>query len=351
MALLDWAAGLGGGVLVGVALFDVFTTTVVPRIVSRRISATRIIRRLLLPRWRWFAARSGSSSQVLTVFAGLVLVGGFLIWFTTLALGWSLMAWGARQDFAPALPSFWEGLFEVCSSMVTMGLSGHTVHGAARAVMALAGLSGLQVVTLGLTYILQIQTALSQRDPFVAIVSARAGAPPNGLRLLLDHAQLKPMESIGGFFRDAQHWAALIFQTHMAHPVLAYFRSIDDQNDWLLSLGATLDAAALLLALTEPSPETGQAELFRRTAIQTVHTLCGVFGLEEAQTPSLNRADVAAMQAQLVAAGYASAPFDGADRLVELRSHFVGDIQAMAEHFGVRPPVWPPLPADPRERA
>ena len=44
---------------------------------------------------------------------------------------------------------------------------------------------------------------------------------------------------------DAQRWAAEVMESHLAYPMLAYFRSSHDDQSWIGTLGTLLDAATL----------------------------------------------------------------------------------------------------------
>ncbi len=47
-------------------------------------------------------------------------------------------------------------------------------------------------------------------------------------------------------------WAAELMETHLAYPVLAYFRSQHVNQNWLSAMCTILDASALTIALRSP---------------------------------------------------------------------------------------------------
>ncbi len=48
-----------------------------------------------------------------------------------------------------------------------------------------------------------------------------------------------------------RRWSAEVLESHLAYPVLIYFRSSHDNEAWLNSFGAVMDAAALVLTTLE----------------------------------------------------------------------------------------------------
>jgi hypothetical protein len=49
-------------------------------------------------------------------------------------------------------------------------------------------------------------------------------------------------------------WSADVLESHLAYPVLTYFRSSHDNEAWLNSFGAVMDAAVLVLTAIEGGP-------------------------------------------------------------------------------------------------
>src|SRR5437764_13895105 len=97
---VDALLAIVGVVLAAMTLLDVFETVVVP---GGSRASLRVARRLvivLLPLWK--AAR-GKRHGLSGAFAPLMLVLCFVIWIALLALGFGLMAYGARNSFQPRL--------------------------------------------------------------------------------------------------------------------------------------------------------------------------------------------------------------------------------------------------------
>lgn len=337
-----WVELLAGAAIAALALLDLFGTVAAPGRVRLGLHPAGAIRRLVLPGWRRAATRRGGEGHsLLSGFAAFLLLSAFVSWVALVNLGFGLIVHALRADFRPAIESFPEALFQTGSAMMTLGLSGRHAEGWARLAVVLAGLSGLQVVTLALTYILQIQTALQQRDAAVIMLSSRAGAPPSGLAVLTVMAELGLQPELADFFLDWERWAAQLLYSHAAHPVLGYFRSPDQDNDWLDSLAAVLDAAALMLSLVEDDGNRGRAELFFRTASRAAGDLCAQYGVHPGEPARPDQGRMAGVRRRLQDAGYRLRPAEVcADALLTRLRAYRGHLDALTAHFGVRPPAW-----------
>jgi len=316
------------------------SSVVVPGRVHLSVGVPRFVRAGILPAWRACARLGGARSppRIPTTFAGTLLLGMFLAWVLMLMLGLGLMMYGLRDDFHPSLPSLPEAIFQAGSGMTTLGLGTMRPTGAARALVVLAGLSGLQVVTLTLTYIVQLQMGLQARDPLVVRLATRAGRPASPIRLLLTQKQLGLDGETAALFDRWEQWTADLQDAQKSHPILAYFRSGQEHGDWVTALGTLLDAAAIG-SLTLEGPARGHAQLLLAGGTRAARQLCALLGL----TPPHDgwRIDPEALRSgleRLRRVGFAL-PHDG-DTVERLRAPYAASIQALATHFGVEMPDW-----------
>jgi hypothetical protein len=304
----------------------------------------------LLPLWRRLARSARSARHrrgLLGGLAPLVIVLELLLWVAGLTLGYGLVlhALGAGLDPRPDLS---EALFQAGSTLLTLGLTNVRAEGAAQAVVLVAGLSGLAVITLVVTFVLSVQGALQRRETPVVMLASRGGRPPAGLVVLETYARLGMTEADqAALLASWEEWCAEVTHTHQAYPILAFFRSTDGDNDWLSSLGAVLDAAALTVAAAEKGPR-GEATLLLLTGGRLVDDLCGLFRLTLATAPLASEEEFALACRRLAAAGWPVRDDVGAAwrRFAELRRGYAAGVSALALHFGVPPMAWPgPEPA------
>lgn len=336
----DALALVGGLAITAATVFDVFATVVVPGRVSGPINVSRLLRTYMFGFWRGtlrVCARR-RNPRMGSVFGAMLLLMLLIVWVALTLLGLSLIAWALRDSFTPPIGRFGESAFEIGSAMMTLGLSGHGATGWARALVVVAGLCGLQIVTVTLSFIVQIQTALRARDALVLKLESRAGSPPSGVVLLAVTREMDAHDGLPKLFDDWEGWAAMLLYTHGAHPVLSYFRSDKGGLDWLTALGAVLDAASVTIAMLDDVPG-GNARLMHDGGVRTVHRLCHAFRLDPRQVTELSDEDVDAAAAQLEEAGYAVRRGCGAE-LRHWRRAYRAELAALVEHFGVEEPAW-----------
>lgn len=307
--MIEFAAA---SALVAVVLSDVFRTVLLPRPTRHALRLAPRVGAVVAPLWLRAAGtlRSADSRQTLRGSLGpMLLVLTLLIWVggLFLAFGMMLHAFADRLD-PPA--TFGDGVYYAASAFLTLGVAPATASGPARAIAVASGLVGLATVTVLVTFILSVQNEITRREVLVLRTEVSAGRPPTGLALLETYAPSGMVDQLSGTFRDWEGWAADVLHSHRANPVLAHFRSADEDGEWLAVFGAVLDAATLLLATVEHRHLEGAvsaARLLLAMGSRTVGDLADIFQLEaetEYARPGAIAAEVRRGRAWLAECGY-----------------------------------------------
>jgi hypothetical protein len=209
-------------------------------------------------------------------------------------------------------------------------------------VVVAAALSGLAIVTIVASFLLIVQEALHRREMLVLSVEAASGRPPTGLSILETYARGGLTDQLANLFRDWERWAADVRHSHRANPVLAYFRSADDDGEWLAALGAVLDAATLVLATVEETDDTraggAAARLLLPMGYRTVDDLASLFRLRiDSPGRGPSAAEFRDLRRRLRQAGYRIDPDEPAAlaRLRDLRAGYDAKLEALAAHFAI----------------
>ncbi|NUQ19100.1 MAG: hypothetical protein HOP95_11755 [Sphingomonas sp.] len=319
-----------GFALAGMTLLDVFETVVVPGGSRASLKVARRLVRTLLPLWK--AAR-GKRHGLSSAFAPLVLVLCFVIWMAFLALGFGLMAYAARSDFQPPLRSFFDGVYIVGSSLVTVGLAQSNPFGLARWIVLAAGFCGLGVMTMAVTYLLEVQSSVSKRDIGIIKLNTAAGEPPSAVTLLQRFAAIGNRDEIAQVLRDGRDWCATVRQSHSNHPSLIYFQSIGTGAGWPAALGALLDVALLSEHCVAEDSLRGAAVLLRDEGTRMARELAWVIGLAPTEvTPDEPRLRQAIER--LEASGYAIRETTRLDAIAGQRAEYLSCVNALAQHLG-----------------
>jgi hypothetical protein len=322
-----------GAVIVAAALADIFSTILVPGPVSRQLRVVLQVRRLSLPVWRYAARRRAGDARPSNGFAPFTFVMTFTAWMLLLLVGFALLMHAVEGSFSPGLRRFDDALWVAGSSLLTLGVSEYDANGIARWLVLAAALSGFSALTASITFLLQVQSGLHQREPRVLTLVGIAGSPPSGLVILETAATLADRKYLDRFFLEWRDWAAATLHSHLSYPVLCYYRSSDEQNDWLTALEAVLDAAALVMAFTD-DPAVGAATLMHRTGSRTASALRASFDLDEADDETtVDSLD--GMADRLRRAGYSCPDHSpGVRKMIERRGDYAGHVAALATHLG-----------------
>jgi hypothetical protein len=328
-----------GIALVVFALRDVFDTVVVP---GESRGALRVARRLLLvmlPVWKW---RRRGKTGISTSFAPAVLMASFVVWMLLLLFGFGLVAHALANWFSPPA-DLEQALFIVGSALCTVGLSGIEAHGPARWVLIAAGLCGLAVLTMAVTYLLEVQEGISHRDAGILKITTAAGEPPSALGLLERYADLDAPEELRRLLRGGRDWCASVLQSHASHPSLIYFRSVGTGAAWPATLGAIMDLALAFELLIDDRVGRAPAVLLRLEGLRLVDEINRLIGLEPGEDGT-TAADVLKFCARLKTAGYAlRSPVDTAE-FAYRRREYARRIQAVAAHLGTPEAILLPDP-------
>src|SRR3989442_3749830 len=335
---------VAGVALVALVLFDVLQAVVVPRPITTRIGIARYAVRFT---WRaWRAAFAGIASNVkreryLGVYAPAILISLLALWILGLVAGYGLALHALREQVDPVPNDLWAALYFAGTSLLTIGYGDVVPVGpAARAVALVAGASGLVLVALSITFLFSLYTTLQRREQLVVTLDERAGAPPSGVRLLETTAHLAMLGELPRLFGAWELWSAEVLDTHLAYPLLGFFRSSHDNESWVSALGALLDAATLCLTTVDGVPEGG-ARLLLGLGTHLVEDMTTYFAIPHEHETLVERAEFDAARSQLAAAGLGLRNADAAwTSFTALRARYAADLNAMARFWAVPPTQW-----------
>jgi hypothetical protein len=157
--------------------------------------------------------------------------------------------------------------------------------------------------------------------------------------LLEAYARLDMIDQLPALFADWEQWEAEVLDSHVAYPLLGYFRSSHDNVSWLSALGAVLDAACLVLTTIKGQPR-GQAELTKRGGAHLVEDIGNILGLR-GDGSAVDRGEFDEAYGRLTRAGYELEDDDKAWRNFERsRRTYAGRLEALAAYWATPATVW-----------
>lgn len=335
--------GLAGVALVVWILNDVFQSVAVPRPTPGSRPST-MLTRLTWPLWRSVGlarGTSGARERALGQYAPLLLVTILALWVLGLVLGYGLIFHALADQIEPRPADVLEAAYFAGTSLLTIGFGDVVaVHPAARAVAIVSAATGLGVVALAISFVFSLFASFQRRESLVVTLDQRAGAPPSGVHLLETMAHEAMRDDLGPMFAEWERWAGEVLDTHVAYPILAFFRSSHDNESWIGALGAVLDAATLVVTTVDDGP-TGQAHMMWAAGHHLAEDLTLYFRLGHDGDAGVERAEFDDARARLAAAGYR---LRGADASWEAfrakRATYAGSLNALARQWAVPPSLW-----------
>jgi hypothetical protein len=339
---MEAAAFALGTFLLALTFWDLFETVVVPRPTPGWF---RIGRYLIRGSWRGLRAirdgRPGRSyDRVLGLFAPAATVALLGAWLVSLIVGYGLIMFALRDELRPVPTDLGTTMYFAATSLLTIGFGDIVAVAApARIIIVTAAISGLGVVALVVTFLFSLYGSYQRREIHVVALQAAAGAPPSAVALLETYAQLGLVERLPELFRDWERWAVEVLDSHVAYPLLGYFRSSHDNLSWISALGTVLDAASLVLTTIDGIPR-GDAKLFKRVGTHLVEDIYNL-GFRTGDEGSLDRASFDAACDRLEEAGYRLVSRDDVWPAFEAaRSTYAPRLEAMASYWATPATSW-----------
>jgi hypothetical protein len=341
---------VGGVVLVVWVLNDVFTTVILPRPAPARFRPAGLLTRWSWRIWRTFADASRTPErreQRLGIFAPAIVMILLGVWIVLLISGFGLVMHALSGEIRPPLPDLGTALYFAAISLLTIGYGDFVpIDAPSRIASVAAGGVGLGIVALTITYLFSLYANFQRRELQVVTLDARAGAPPSGIELLVTCAAFDDdAEELGQIFEEWERWAAEVLESHLAYPILMFFRSTHDHESWVSAIGAVLDAATLMLTTVEGGPR-GQASATRGIGAHLVEDIGRFFRFivrdRQLDGPMIERGEFEDARSRLRAAGYVLLPDADASwaEFARLRSEYAGPLNALARYFDVPPAQW-----------
>jgi hypothetical protein len=331
-----------GLLLLALAFWDLFETVIVPRPTPGWF---RIGRYVVRGSWRILRlvvnGRPGPSrDRILGLFAPAMSIALLGAWLATLIVGYGLILYALRDQLRPVPPDLGTAIYFAATSILTLGFGDIVADGAlARFFIITGAVGGLGAVALVVTFLFSLYGSYQRREVEVVALQAAAGAPPSAVALLETYAQLDLTGRLPELFIQWERWAVEVLDSHIAYPLLGFFRSSHDNLSWISALGSVLDAASLVLTTISDVPR-GEAKLFKRVGTHLVEDIY-YLGFRAGVPTALDRTSFDLACDRLEEAGYRLEPRDVAWQHFEAaRATYAFRLEAMARYWATPATSW-----------
>ena len=344
---MAFARGLevaAGTVLLLVTFYDLFKSVVLPRPAINKFVLVRQLFFLSWNLWRWIGERISSTGRRegwLATFAPIMVLVMFLVWAAFFVFGYALIVDGLRDQIHPSPADFWESIYFSATTLMPLSYGDYLPTGFAMRVFTIAeSATGIGVAALVITLLFSLYESFQRREELVVALDAMAGAPPSGVQILETAADLNMRGELVKTFDDWRAWMAAVLESHLAYPILFYFRSSHDNEAWLNSFGAVMDAVTLVMS-TVDGESAGSARLTLTVGNHLIEDMAWNFGLTLSKEVGVEREEFDEAVARLKKAGYTCRPADEAwEQFSHIRTKYASALNLLARRFAIIPAQW-----------
>jgi hypothetical protein len=346
--IVTYLASIAAVAVILAILHDAFEVMLLPRRVK---SKTRIVRYFFEGTWTVWRATvvrlpRSWRDDFLASYGPLSLVALLLVWAACLITAFGALYWALGGE-SENLHVLLQKLYFSGVTFFTLGYGDYVPQGTgSKVVSVLEAGTGFGFIAMVIGYLPVLYQLFSRREAQVIVLDSVAGSPPKAVTLLSRHAEGRSLDHLDNLFVRWQQWSAELLESQLSYPMLAYYRSQHDNQSWLATLAAVMDAAVLVMTGMVGVP-TFQARLTFATARLAVIEMGRVLGAKPRafEEDRLTHAGFETLQEQLSDAGLLFVDEDEAEeRLAAFRSTYEPFLNGLAYHLLLPLPNWEPIP-------
>jgi hypothetical protein len=167
--------------------------------------------------------------------------GGFIV------LGFALINYGfAVQHSTGPLDPF-SAWYYSGVTFLTLGFGDIAPVGSLGRILAVAeAATGLVFLASVISYLPVMYGVVQKREYPIVMLDSKAGSDPSGFELLRRHADAGTMHMLPDFLEKYEHWGAEMLEAYLSYPIIAFYRSQHDTQNWIKTSVAIMDACALI---------------------------------------------------------------------------------------------------------
>jgi hypothetical protein len=200
--------------------------------------------------------------------------------------------------------------------------------------------TGVGLIAVVITLLFSLYQSFQRREELVITLDAVAGAPPSGVQLLETVAEKGMSGELERTFLEWRGWSAAVLESHLAYPLLIYFRSSHDNEAWLNSFGAVMDAAILVMSTVEDA-SVGVAELTFKVGRHLIEDFGWYLQLRQPDEAGIEKEEFIQAVQRLKVAGYKCRGKEQAwPEFQRLRSMYWSPLNELAHWLAIIPAQW-----------
>jgi hypothetical protein len=329
-------------------LWDGFATVILPHTIAPMGRSSGRFYRWSWKLWAAIARRIAQPALRLgfmAVYGPLSVILLLVLWAGLTIVAFPLIHHGLGSHFqSQSGPvSFSTLLYTSGSTFLTLGLGDLSgPDRIARIFILLEAATGYFFLAMIITYLPVLEQAYQAREVVNLLIHGRGGSRPNAIGLVHRYSGEAGSEILRGNLREAERWTSEILQSHLAHPVLMFYRAQHQGQSWLVSLTTVLDTCALLVVGGD-GLLAAQARITYRMGLRLLKDLTRAQNLtvDRRCRRRLSQAELPAVLAALQGANLQLTLGEGAaNQLLRLVRRYDVYLAALAECLVTPLPAW-----------
>lgn len=216
--------------------------------------------------------------RIFSYYAPVALAVLAVTWLILVMLGFTAIFWGlGGYTVGEAFRLSGSSLLTLGSSIPTTGVDAIFTF--------IEAITGLGLAALLVGYLPTMYAAYSRRELEVSLLEVWADRPASAATLLTRYHQLRRLDGLTEEWRRWELWFAEVGQSHTTLSAIAFYRSAQPEQSWIVAAGAVLDASALSRSLLDIPPDV-QADLTLRAGTVALRRIADFFGIKYNPMPS-----------------------------------------------------------------
>ncbi|WP_226483232.1 potassium channel family protein [Natrinema amylolyticum] len=228
--------------------------------------------RLMSNTWEVLKKVAGERPRVLSFSGPLILVLGLTMWIALLWSGWTLLFAGGEEtliDTRNTGPISWtERFYFVGYTVFTMGNGDFTPNGGIwQVATALTTASGMLFVTLSVTYVLNVLSAVTQKRSLASSIHGLGGQSTEILETSWDGDSFQGLD---GPLNLIANQLGTLTANHKAYPILHYFFTTERSQAPTTNIAILDETLTLLRFGVDPEHRPSEPTITQtRSSVQT----------------------------------------------------------------------------------
>lgn len=243
---------------------------VMTRSVTQTYRLTRLLYRYTRPSYFNLVRQIKSprlKHTLLLVYAPLSLLLLILVWAACIIFGFALINTGFGFRHGSGEFSFGEAIYYSGVTFLTLGYGDLApISSIGRAFAIIEAGSGFIFLAGVIGYLPVIYGSVQRREIPITMLDSKASSNPTGFELIRRHAAGGAMSVLPSLLERYEAWGAEMLEAYLNYPIAAFYRSQHDDQNWVKTATAVMDACTIIRTSVQPNSEENRLLIFQAGA-------------------------------------------------------------------------------------